>query len=143
MADIANALKTYLKTITAVTDEIGTGDNARIYLDEARQGAALPYVVITTFAAGSKEDLQGAVGVAQNRVQVDCYADSSAKAFMVADAIRLAPLQGRRGTIGGVYAYDVSSDGGYDRGSDHPSTGSEQTRYICSRDYVITFVEAT
>lgn len=141
MADIANELKTYLRTVSNVTDIVGTSDSCRIYLEEARQGADLPFVIITTFEAASYEDLTGAVGVAQNRVQVDCYANTSAQAFSLAEAIRLAPLQGRRGAVGSAYVYDVSSNGGYDRGRDRPARDSEITCYVCSRDYVITHSE--
>jgi hypothetical protein len=41
MADIAEELKTYLKSISAVTDLVGSGTAARIYTHRAKQGVTL------------------------------------------------------------------------------------------------------
>lgn len=143
MADIYTTLESYLKTITAVTDLVGTGDNARIYLEEAKPDAQLPYVVMEVFDAGSAEDLQGPVGMATNRVQIDAYGEAASDSFTLAEAIRLAPLQGFSGTMAGAFIDDVSSSGGYSQGADRPSKGSNTKRYWTSRDYLFNHKEAT
>lgn len=143
MADIGTALKTYLKTKTAVTDLIGTGADARIYEQEAKQGVALPYIVYIVYAVGSYEDLDGAVGVATNRIEVNCYAATAAAAYALAEAVRLAPLQGYEGTMGSASVFDISSAGGYETRYDRPTEGANTLRFWVSRDYIFNHTEST
>lgn len=134
---------TYLKTKSAITSLIGTGDNARIYLGFPKQGASLPYIVLEVFEGLSAEHLTGISGIAENRVQIDCYAETKNGAHDLAEAVRLAPLQMYRGTLGDTFANSITSPAGARRGYDDPSQGSNQARFWNSRDYFITYVEAT
>jgi hypothetical protein len=61
---------------------------SRIYPMEIPQGAVMPaiaYQRISTFRPGS---LRGPVGLADPRIQVDCWADTYAVAKAVAQAVR-------------------------------------------------------
>lgn len=143
MPSVGANLITYLKTKSAVTSKVGTGDNARIFLEFARQGVALPYVVIQTFEGTSAEHLGGISGVAMNRVQIDAYAATESAAYELAEAIRLAPLQMYRGTFGSAWANGIRSDGSYETGYSVASQGANDQKFWFSRDYFVHYQEAT
>lgn len=144
MADLADELVTYLKTISAITTLVGSGTAARIYKDsEAKQGVSLPYIVFEVFEGASQEDLGGISGMATNRIQLDCYAATSGGAYTLAEAVRLAPLQMYRGQMNTTNVSNVTSNGGYERGIDRPTRGGNQRRYWISRDYIFTYSEPT
>ena len=109
MPDILDNLRTYLKTKTAITDLVGTTTAARIYIHEAKQDAALPFIVLHGFEGISEEWLSGIVGNCTTRVQVDCYASTRPGAYALAEAVRLAPLQMFRGAIWSCTALTVDS----------------------------------
>lgn len=142
MADIASELITYLKTKSAVTDLVGTSTAARIYYGDAKQGVALPYIVIRVFDGTSHEHLGGITGMAMNRVEVNCYAATSSAASALAEAVRLAPLQKFRGTMGSTYVHEVASPQGYAREFEPPTTGDNRKRFNFVRDYFIHYAEA-
>lgn len=143
MPDILSDLRTYLKSKTAVTNLVGTGDAARIYFHDAKEGATLPFIILEIFEGESNEHLTGISGICSNRVQVDCYGVTGAAAYNLAEAVRLAPLQMYRGNMDTSKVNNVTSNVSYRRGFDPPVTGSAQKRYWVSRDYVITYTEAT
>lgn len=143
MPDILADLRTYLKTKTAITSLVGTGDAARIYIHDAKEGATLPFIILEIFEGSSEEHLAAITGIASNRIQVDCYGVTSTAAYNLAEAVRLAPLQMFRGTMATSSVLNVTSNVSYRRGWDPPVTGSAQKRYWVSRDYIITYTEAT
>jgi len=141
MADIGTEIITYLKTKAAVTSLIGSGTAARIYLHEAKQGVALPYVVIVVYSGESHEYLSGISGLSENRVEINCYSATNAGAFALAEAIRLAPLQMYKGTIG-TTAGSVRSPDNYSQEYVTPIPGDNTKRFLVSRDYFVTHLEA-
>ena len=147
MPDILNSLRIYLKTKTAITSLVGSGDASRIYFHDAKEGAAMPFIILEIFEGESNEHLAGISGVCSNRIQIDCYGVTSAAAYNLAEAVRLAPLQMFRGSIatGGdlVRVLNVTSNVSYRRGFDPPVSGSSQKRYWVSRDYIIMYQGAT
>ena len=143
MPSIGSELISYLKSKPAITGKIGAGVAARIWKHEAKQGVKLPYIVIQTFEGTSDEHLNGISGIASNRVQVDCYGATEAAANELAEAVRLAPLQMFRGTMGTTFVNNVTSDGSSDDGKDRPTQGGNRIRYWVSRDYILTYKEAT
>lgn len=143
MADILADVKTYLKTKAAITAVIGSGDDAKIYLHDAKQDQQPPYIVIDQLSGFSHEHLSAISGMAESRIQIDCYGVTRSAAHSLAELVRLAPLQMHRGTIGSSTVRTVSSNGGYRSGFDPPIHGSAQKRYWVSRDYIITHTEAT
>ena len=142
MASIGSELKTYLKTINAVTTLIGAGTVARIYQHSAKQAIAMPYVLIEVFIGTSNQHINGISGIATNRIQIDAYAATETEAYALAEAIRLAPLQMFRGTMGATTVHGVSSTEGYESGYEPPVKGGNQKRYFFSRDYFVTYSEA-
>lgn len=143
MPALDDNLIAYLKTISNVTDKVGTGDNARIYSEYAKQGAALPYIVIQVFDGVSNEHLTGISGVDENRVQIDCYGSDKTEAYNLAEAVRLAPLQMYRGTLGSGYANSVTSGNTYETGHSPASPGANNQKFWYSRDYFIRHTVAT
>lgn len=143
MPDILSDLRTYLKTKSAITNLVGTGDAARIYFHDAKEGATLPFIILEIFEGESNEHLTGISGICSNRVQIDCYGVTAAAAYTLAETVRLAPLQMYRGNMDTSKVNNVTSNVSYRRGFDPPVTGSAQKRYWVSRDYVITYTEAT
>lgn len=143
MADICTELITYLKTITAVTDLVGTSTAARIYFGDAKQGVDLPYIVIRVFDGSSYECLGGISGLASNRIEVNCYGATSASAWALAEAVRLAPLQKYRGTMGSTYIHEVASPQGYAKDFEPPTNGDNRKRFNVVRDYFVHYAEAT
>lgn len=142
MASLEANLITYLKTIGAVTSLVGSGDDCRIYIDAAKQGVALPYIVITSFEGGSYEHLNGISGVGRTRLQIDCYASTPDGAKTLAEAVRLAPLQMYRGAMGSGWVNGVTSPDGYRSGRELPATGGNEYKYWVSRDYVANYQES-
>jgi len=83
MADIGEAIITHLKTITAVTDLAGT----RFRPDELAEGETLPAVRYTVVAEDTYKTHGGKIGLAETRLQLDCYAITRAAANDLADEI--------------------------------------------------------
>ena len=142
MASVGENLKTYLKTVSAVTTLVGSGAAARIYTHLAKQGVATPFVIYEVFHGTSAETLTAIAGMAENRVQVDCYGATESEAYSLAEAVRLC-LQMYRGTFGDADATAIVSPDGYRTGIDNPSKGGNQRRYWVSRDFEISYREAT
>lgn len=142
-------LKVHLKTKSRITDKVGEGDDARIYKNRARQKVDPPYIVCFIFEGTSLEHLNGVSGLASNRVQIDCYADSSSAAFELSEDVRLnrngagGALQMFRGTFGELYIHGIHSEDGYREGEDPPEKGSDKVRFWVSRDYIINHSEPT
>lgn len=69
---------------------------ARINWGAHPQGKPLPYIVLAVVSEVPQHTLGGTVNLRQNRVQVDCYADSYAAAHGLAAAV-IGALDGYRG----------------------------------------------
>lgn len=143
MPSLESELKTYLLTKSAITDLVGSGSSARIFEDRPRQNRDTPFVVITTFDGVSTEHIGGISGLARNRVQIDCHGATSAEAYTLAEAVRLAPLQMFRGTMGSTYVNSVTSEFGYRKFSYEKAKGSDTQVFVRSRDYIVFYQEAT
>lgn len=142
MADISTALITYLKTISNITDLVGSGTSARIYHERIKQGVSEPFIRIELLGGISDQYLGGISGIATAEIQVDAFALSSADAFDLAEKIRLAPLQMFRGTMGAIDVLNVDGSENFRRGFDPPPNGGNTKRYYVTRDYSITYREA-
>jgi hypothetical protein len=141
--DIGADLTTYLKTVSGVTDIVGTGTAARIYEEDPKQAVALPYVVFEVLAGSSSSHLGGMAGVAVARVQVDAYAATRPAAFALAEQLKFVLAACRGVTWGSTFVHDEHGNDSYERGRDRPVAGGNQRRYWFSRDYVFSYSEAT
>ena len=132
MADIGEAIITHLKTITAVTDLAGT----RFRPDELAEGETLPAVRYTVMAEDGYKTHSGKVGLAETRLQLDCYATTRAAANDLADAI-VDKLDGLADTeISSIQVFECFKDNRYYRAA-RPATGQGVSRRRVVLDFVI------
>ena len=143
MADIKEELKTYLKTKATITALVGSGTAARIYTHRAREKAAKPFILIALSGGTSNEHLGGITGLATSAVNVWACDSTSTGADTLAEAIRLAPLQGLRGTLGSTKV-TVSTQTHRDDGFEQSDDGADRAEYYwVRRVFMITHTEAT
>lgn len=146
MAAIGKEIEAYLKTVATITSIVGTGDEAKIYQQVIKQNAVAPFIVIRTFRGTSEESLVGGpVGMASNRLQIDCYQVTPEAAYTLAELVRIA-LQGKNHiTLDSVFCHSISSASSYRDGLDRPQKGAQlgtSKRWWFSRDYQVTYAEA-
>lgn len=148
MASLYADIVTYLKTASGVTNLVGAGANARIYLDQAKQGEKLPYLVLVTFEGESHAGLSGQSGLENNAVEIMAYGKTVEQAYQLAQAVRFdsggnAVLDGKdHFTLGSRYCNSCLSQGSALYGTDDPSPGQHTPRYWVSRVFVFNHQEA-
>ena len=139
---ITDTIRFKLKTISEITDLVGTGDNARIFDQYQKQNAALPHIVFEVFEGISNEFLSGITGIAENRIQITCFGATQSASSSLADLVRRA-LQAFRGTVDGQKINGITSASGFEYGHDRPKVkGSSQYRFWTSRDYLVAYTES-
>jgi hypothetical protein len=79
-----------LSAYAGVTAIVGAGAGARIYPDEAKEGAALPLIVYNQGTALPEFTLNNALAATQNSISVTCWAATRIAAEALADAVVLA-----------------------------------------------------
>ncbi len=86
--DIGNNIRTYLLTISAVTDLLGT--TTEIFTDRLPQrgGYTLPAIVLNVFGGRYVQHLTGSSNVARTRLQLECWADDRPAANALLEAVR-------------------------------------------------------
>lgn len=104
---IGDGLLTYLKTVSAITDIVGTGDNARIRPGRLSRSDSFPAIRYAFVSGDSVAHLTGGSGIAQPLLQVDCYATTYSGANALAEQVRLA-LQSYRGLMGTDFVNGVT-----------------------------------
>jgi len=99
MATASDVIYTRLSAVSAVTDIVGSGDNARIWPISRREGAANPSITYQRISA-PKESAMGTAdtGLTHPLFQVDCFADTYREVDDLAEAVRGA-LQRYSGTV--------------------------------------------
>ncbi len=148
MASLFDDIKTHLKARTAVTDLVGTGDRAKIYLDWVKQGVTPPFIRIEIFDVERFPHLSAQSNIAEYRVQVDCYGANHTQATTLADAVRYeeavdnakGQMGHYRGLMGSSWVRSVAVDS-YTYDSDPPQPGKQDPRYYVSQDYIVYYQE--
>ena len=142
MADIVDEIETHLKTITAITDLLGTGNDARIYRDTLRQNATLPSLVLVVSTGGEMVmHLGGLADIEETVLHAYAYGSTRSQAGSVDDAV-LADLCSSsgldcRGTINATFVHTIRPSQRFwehDNSLDHNRT----RRYITRRAYTLT-----
>lgn len=136
MADIGVGLRARLIANATVLGLVST----RIYPDRLPQSPTLPALVYNLVSGMDEPHLNGLVGVAHTRVQIDAYATTRIAANALATAVRdaLAADTGR-GLWGTVPVQGVTPQGGERYQTQDLADGSDDPQRITSRDYLITF----
>lgn len=114
-----------LKATTGVTNLVA----ARIYPMQAPQTAVLPLVTYQRISTVRPGSLRGPVGLADPRIQVDCWAESYGTVKALADQVRHA-LDGYAGS--GVIALILG---------EHDLLDDEGRRHRVSQDYSVWVTE--
>jgi hypothetical protein len=127
-----------LQRILAVAPAVSVLIGSRIYPNIVPQKAPMPAITYQQISGPRLHDMQGAVGMAKARYQINCWAVSYAEAKELAEAVRLT-LDGysSEGTIKVIH---LANEG------DLPKTlpGLDQlTRYGKRLDFFVWFTEAT
>ena len=100
-----------------------------------KQGVTPPGVLVVGLNTGrSFEHLGGPVGIDFLDFDVYCYATTDAGAFTLAEAVRVI-LQGYRGTMGGTFVNQITSQTTFEKGTDPPAKGSNRLTYWVVREY--------
>lgn len=98
MKDIRPALRAVLLADTAVLAAITTSGVSRMYPGVLPQGETRPTIVHNLITEGTGYHMQGDDGLVQERVQIDCWAQSQDAAVALANLV-FDRLSGYRGTI--------------------------------------------
>jgi hypothetical protein len=118
----------YLQGDSSITSLVGSGANARLFPEAARQGASAPYVVYTQSSGGSDKVLEGVEGCDDVILQVYAFADSQPQSRALAVAIRdrMLPTQA---IIGGGTKLHVCNGGIVSSGHDAAQDSSDRKRF--------------
>lgn len=89
LKDIRPALRQFLLDDPAVLAAVGgTSAQARIYPVRLVQGQKNPSVVYNRISGGGDHHMQGASGLRQTRMQIDCWAVRQDQAVSLADLVK-------------------------------------------------------
>jgi hypothetical protein len=118
----------FLRAYSPISTLVGTGVNARIFPDAARQGAIAPYIVYTQNGGGSEKNLDGLEGCDDVIVHVYAYADSQpqSRALAVAVRDRMLPTQAIIGDGTKLY---VCNGGIIDSGHEFDKASGDRKRF--------------
>lgn len=136
MSTLGEEFEAFLYGKAAVAALIAT----RIRPEVLEELETLPAVTYTVIYAEHENHLKGAVGNRHTRLQVDCYAETSAGASQVAKVIREA-MAGYRGSWGEVFINGVTLDRSLSA-VDPPNDGSSDWRYVQILEFLISHTES-
>jgi len=134
--DLAAALTAHLADSASVGALVGS----RIWPDVLPKDAAQPALVYTVVSSVSHESLEGGVGTATSRVQIDSYAATRIGANQLSTAVRQA-LQGLVGDLDELPVSSIMCVGARRYQVDLAADGSRVHRYLTLQDYSIVHDE--
>lgn len=115
----------------------------RIMAHPLEQAATLPAVTIQLISSNSSQHMGDASGLAESRVQINCYDDDDTDVTVLADGIFKA-LNRYSGTVSGQTVSHVFADDNAATGYDQPTTPDDtQRRFFYRRDYRVWHAEET
>lgn len=145
MPAMEDALCEYLLAKPAVTNLIGTGDDARLWPDVLPElysvkasGPAATYQIID---GADEHTISDRCGFVQARVQIACFAATRSAANTLARAIKNCGITALKGISGGVDFRSVSVARGISTFDDSPTDGSQEHRYLADFDFEISYLE--
>lgn len=118
-------VRTYLLTLTAVTDIVGASG---VFVGSAQQRTDRPYVVVTQVGGKAEKHAGGVSELSHGTVECRCYGESDAKAGDLADAVEAA-IDGKQLAMGSA---TVRASLVLDKSRDtEPPRQGDQTGYPC------------
>ncbi len=129
--DIGTNLRTYLVSITAITDQVST----RVYPDVLPQNATLPAIVYRMISSVPQHAHGQTTKLKQTRFQIDCIATTRLVANATSEIVRknLDHYNGAAGDDTVDISLSVSDRYDYEP----PKDASDNGRYITSTDYMV------
>jgi hypothetical protein len=137
MYDVAQSIRAYLLTKTAITDVVGQ----RIYADQLPQNATLPAIEMAVISDVPEMQLSDITGLTKARIQFVCFATTRRITRQISQAIRTCGVAAIKGLYSGVWIKGVAVDGSFDA-TIPPSDGNDIHRYLTTVDLVVDYLEA-
>lgn len=138
---VTAALASHCKEDADIAAIVGS----RIYRQEARPRAPLPYIVIRQVGADHQRHMTAAAGLVQTVCSVECYGSTPNQSDDLADAVRESLDHKYSGDIG-LTPNTVTVDGCFlDSESDlfiPPSDGGEQGSHMKSQTWIVWHTES-
>jgi hypothetical protein len=119
----------YLRGASAVSALVGTGNNARIFPEAARQGAEAPYIVYTRAAGNREKILAGLDGCENLTLHVYAYADSQPQSIALAEAISDRMLPTLEQIVGDGTKLKICNGGIAQTGVEHDKASGDRKRF--------------
>lgn len=138
IADVRVGLRALVLGESAITAIIGSGAASRMYPVVLKQGVKDPSIVYQRISGVGDHHMQGASGLAQSRIQIDCWAASIDTATTLANLVK-ERIDGFRGSV----QWDENSPGnaiefqGIFFDSEREGWDNEAGLYRVSRDYAV------
>lgn len=111
----------------------------RIGHNVTRQTIALPRIRIKEVSQNPVEHLNGSAGLADSRIQIDCFAAIMDTAIELAEMVRLT-LQGFRGQVAQYFIQGINYLRGLDL-ADDPFDGTDRPIYWKSLDFRVWYTQ--
>jgi len=136
MAGIGTGIRTYLLTVTAVTDIV----SSRIRPDALIQNETFPAIVIDETNSDHEHTISGGGGIVTSQMTVACYSETRLAAENLGEKVRAA-LQGYEGSAGSETIQSSQLSG---RASGYlvPADGSDGGLYVTSLSFEIVLTES-
>lgn len=139
IADIRPALRAYLLADSGIAALVGD----RIYHIKMPQGVTQPSIVFNRISGQGDHHMQGASGLNRPRIQIDCWAKSSADAAVALANLVKERIDGFKGSVG--YGSNSPQDSVTVQGvffeSERDDYDSDSEFYRVSHDYLIWYEE--
>ncbi len=136
MASIRSDVRTYLQTLSSVTDLTG----ARVYPMGAPNSATFPFVTVTRVSSNHYHHTTDATGLVRDRIQLNAFASTAISLNNVCEALRNA-MDTYRGTMGTSTVRNCTLEDESDD-STPPTDGSDELVYSTRQDYFLWRTEA-
>lgn len=131
LADIRVGLRTYLLSVTAISNAVGGN---RIYPGILPQGEKQPSIVYNRITGQGDNTMDGPSGLSRPRFQIDAWAASADEAAELANLVK-EHIDGYRGLMGDVVVQGVFFD------SERDDYQADIKMFRVSRDYLIWYEE--
>lgn len=140
MADGVDIVKGRLENVAAVTALVPA---TRMYASIIPQSqTTFPCIRLSVVSGISHKHMEAITGLAQQRIQVDVVAKLRSSAVAAMEEVRLA-LDMFTGTIDTTAVRRIISQGDYRYTAFEPKAGENDWKHVASRDFMVTFLEAT
>lgn len=137
MADVLNAVRSYLLGVSSITDIIGQ----RFYVDRRMQSATHPCATITRVSETHDHLISNRSGFVQTRLQIECFSTLRSTTQSLAEVIYRSGIAAVKGATGGVNIRGVTVEDGRRDYTIDDSTGGDDHVYVTQFDLMVSYKE--